>query len=40
MWLFTCCVRPSIVMMKNVGSVILHEMTNDLLCINPVNAEK
>ena len=34
--LFTCCVRLCIVMLENVMSVILHEMTNYLLCMNPV----
>ena len=35
-WLFTCCVRPCIVMLEHVRFVILHEMTNYLLCMNPV----
>ena len=33
---FTCCVRPCIVMLENARSVILHKMTNYLLCMNPV----
>ena len=33
---YTCCVRPCIVMLDSVMSVILHEMTNYLLCMNPV----
>ena len=40
MWLFTLCVRPCIVMLKNATSVILHEMINDLFCVNPLNAEQ
>ena len=30
------CVRPCIVMPENARSIILHEMTNYLLCMNPV----
>ena len=28
--------RPCIVMLENARSVILHKMTNCLLCMNPV----
>ena len=33
---FTCCVRPCIDMLENARVVILHEMTNYLLCMNHV----
>ena len=36
LWLFTCCMRPCIVMLENARSVILKETTNYLLCMNPV----
>ena len=39
-WLFTRCVKPCSVMLKNAKSVILHDMINDLLCMNPVKAEQ
>ena len=39
-WLFTRCVRTCIVMLKNTRSVILHEMINYLLCMNPVKPSK
>ena len=35
-WLFTCCVRPCIVKLENARSVIFHEMTNNLMCMNHV----
>ena len=35
------CVKPCSAMLeKNVRSVILYEMINDLLCMNPVKAEQ
>ena len=37
MWLFTCCVTPCIFMLENARSVILQEMANYHLCMNPVN---
>ena len=39
-WLFTPCVKPCSVMLENARSVILNEMINDLLCMNPVKAEQ
>ena len=37
---YTRCVRPYIVMLENVRSVILPEMINDRLCMNPVNTNQ
>ena len=39
-WLFMRCKRHCIVMLENARSVILHEMINDLLCMNPLNAKQ
>ena len=36
-WLFTRCMMPCIVMLKNARPDILHEMINFSLCMNPVN---
>ena len=40
MWLFTYCARPCNAMLEMARSVILHEMIDDLLCMNPVNTEQ
>ena len=34
------CVKSCSVMLEHARSVILYEMINDLLCINPVKAEQ
>ena len=39
-WLFTRCVKPCSVMLKNARSVILYDMIYDLLCMNQVKAEQ
>ena len=35
---YTRCVKPYIIMLENARSVILHELINDRLCMNLVNA--
>ena len=37
---FMCCVKPCIAMLENARSVILQEMTNYLLSMNPVKTSK
>ena len=39
-WLFTRCMKPCSVMLENARSVILYEMNNYLLCMNPAKAEQ
>ena len=39
-WLFTRCVKPYSGMLENARSVILYEMLNDILCMNPVKVEQ
>ena len=38
--IFTRCVRPCIAMQENARSVILHEMIDGRLYMNPVNVEQ